>query len=351
MCIYRVSFYFRRGLDETFENLPNGTISYRLTETATPQAIAVWKNQSIIIGGPKAMSTNGGTALQGLAIAQLFPSKGEWLPFGNGICNGSVNALIIINDILYVGGSFAAVNSTDCASPEALVCNGLAAYNMVTRTWSLVGDQALPVGSVINALSSHNNFSVTYYETIASSGNSSSNSSDANLPRYSSDPNLSNKLPLLVAGSFSNFLGLSRVAMFNGTGWNALTSQPLNATGNVYAIAELNGNYFVGGDFVNAEAQISAIAKWDSARSAWDNLLGGLSCDAESGFCDGRAPVVLTISTFPERSELVPGKAPSIFDFFEWKFWSIILAGCVVLAMVLSIIVNVCFKCCARCKK
>eukprot|EP01122_Echinamoeba_exundans_P013598 TRINITY_DN5965_c0_g1_i1.p1 TRINITY_DN5965_c0_g1~~TRINITY_DN5965_c0_g1_i1.p1 ORF type:complete len:521 (-),score=120.12 TRINITY_DN5965_c0_g1_i1:94-1608(-) len=344
------------GLDDTFENLPNGTLTYRLAEAYTPQAIAIWKNQSIIIGGPKAMRTNGNTALQGLAIAQVFPNKGEWLPLGNGICNGTVNALLIINDILYVGGNFPAVNATDCASPDALVCNGLAAFNLVTRSWSLVGGQALPAGSSIHAISSHNDFNVTYYDSTAApsaGGNSSSNSSSdaATLPRYSSDPNLSNKLPLLVVGAFSNFLGMSRMAKFDGTNWANLTSVPLNATGNVYAIAELNGNYFVGGDFSNSDAGISAVAKWVSGTSTWENLLGGVSCDAESAFCGGRSPVVLTLSTFPERSELVPPKAPSIFDFFEWKFWSIVLAGCVVLAMVLSIIVNVCFKCCARCKK
>jgi hypothetical protein len=321
-------------------------------ETYTPQAIAIWKNQSIIIGGPKAMATNGLTSLQGLAIAQVFPNKGEWLPLGNGICNGTVNSLLIVNDILYVGGNFPAVNSTDCASPDALVCNGLAAFNLVTRTWSLVGGQALPVGSSVNALASHNDFNITYYDGASpAADNSSTNGSDSTSPRYSSDPNLSNKLPLLVVGAFSDFLGMSRMAKFDGTTWTNLTSVPLNATGNVYAVAELNGNYFVGGDFSNSDSGISAVAKWVSASSTWDNLLGGVSCDAESTFCGGRSPVVLTISTFPARSVIVPTKAPSIFDFFEWKFWSIILAACVVLAMVLSIIVNVCFKCCARCKK
>lgn len=333
--------------------MPSDAFPGRLNESESINAIVFWNNRTII-GGRYSLSTNGNTALGGIAFAQIQPTKGAWTALGNGICNGAVRALVVINNVLYVGGSFSAVNSTNCSSPDALVANGLAALNLVTGQWSLVGGQTFPVGSDIFGLSSHNNWNVTYYPSTQppTDGNSTSNATAADLPRFPDDPNKSNILPLLVVGQFAGLNGsINKMAKFDGSTWSNLTSVPLNVTGNVWAVAESLGNYFVGGDFSNPDSGISAIAKFVTTTSTWDYLLGGLSCDAESAYCANQRPVVYTLTAFPERSELVPTKSPSIFDFFEWKFWSIILAACVVVAMVLSIIVNVCFKCCARCKK
>jgi hypothetical protein len=206
--------------------------------------------------------------------------------------------------------------------------NGLAAFNLVSSTWSDLS-AALPLSSIV-------------YSVVASSTNESTNA-----------------YPLYVVGDFNNLAGsFNRLAKYDGVTWAAVSSTELNATGTIYAIVELDGDIFVGGSFSNDELNIHAIAKWSTQTSTWDNLDGGLLCfhaneTVTASTCT--SPVVYTLSTFPEKDELVPPATQyswnNILDFFDWQGWSIIFAGLIGAAMVFSIFVNVCFKCCAKCRK
>ncbi len=219
-----------------------------------------------------------------------------------------VNALAIKDNYLYVGGNF-----IQTVNDPPIILNNIARYNIDTKEWTPLAGNGL--NGTVRALSISNNelfvggdFSMTFDGTTATNLN--------RIARYdlASNPNPWSPLAhnglsgasgvggsvytlaisgnrLFVGGQFSqnhngaNLNLLNNIALFNlGTNtWSPLTGDGLN--GNVYALTISNNLLYVGGDFSQTNdggtLNLNNIAYYDFLNSpnAWfpltDNGLDG----------------------------------------------------------------------------
>ena len=162
---------------------------------------------------------------------------------GDGIL-GSVNAVLDVGTVVYVGGSFSFAGSVPA--------NNVACWNKASRTWSALG----------------------------SATQNGTGGGVSSLTMVGAD--------LYVAGSFTtassstqNAISANRVAKWNvgAVTWSPLGSAAQNGTsGGVAALAAIGTDLYVGGSFnaVNSSTQsaISAknIAKWDTLGATWSPL-------------------------------------------------------------------------------
>lgn len=154
-----------------------------------------------------------------------------------------VRALAITENDLYAGGLF-----TQTLDGTLTNLGGIARYNTVADTWSLLPNQGLDSEGSIPG------------EVIA-------------LVATDSD--------LFVGGSFSrtgdgSMLNLGNIAHFDITAntWNALPNQGLN--GQIFALAVVGDDVYVGGTFTQtndgAVSNLGGIARYDTAAGTWNAL-------------------------------------------------------------------------------
>jgi hypothetical protein len=179
-----------------------------------------------------------------------------------GINSGELRAIAYYNSIIYVGGSFTSVNSTNSGSVSA---NRVAAYNISSGTWSALGSG---VGEAVYA------FAVD-----------------------------SSNQKLYVGGGFTSAGGVSArnyVAVWNisNSTWSALGS---GVGSTVYSVELDNSNnkLYVGGNFTTAGGVSSrtGVAVWDISTSAWSGI----------GSVAGGNPLVYRLALDSSKQKLYVG--------------------------------------------
>jgi hypothetical protein len=205
---------------------------------APVNAIAVSGND-IFIGGSFTQVNVNGTVLNANHIARFNTQTNTWSTLGlggNGV-NGTVNALVIDGNFLYVGGSFTQAN---VGGPTVSVSN-LARFNLSTSTWQSVG----------GGVSGH-------VYALAVSGN-----------------NLFVGGSFLIAGGSTITQSIARLNLSNNT-WSALGSVGQLQGGQVYTLAIDGDTLFVGGNFsTDNNSYFNAIASVNWQTNQWAKLGSG----------------------------------------------------------------------------
>lgn len=209
----------------------------------TVNAIAI-SNNKVFVGAHYFYSAGG---ILANSIAMWNASTNSWSALGQGIYDsnggnpGTVNALAISGDQLYVGGSF------DTAGGAGAL--RIAVWNMTTNTWSALGDGIGRSNTATSVLA------------IAVSGSD-----------------------VYAGGTFDQAGGVpaSRIARWSTASntWSALGSGVTSQEGSnlgVNAIAVSGSDVFVTGQFNKAgDITVNSIARWNSGSNRWFALSTGL---------------------------------------------------------------------------
>ncbi len=204
--------------------------------TPTVKSLAIYNGELYVAGG---FYFAGGDSAYGIARW----NGNSWNIVGTGtssanIINGSINAMIVYNNELYVGGSFTQAGGIDA--------NNIARWN----------------GTSWNSVGSGSTNGVSMYKSVYALG------------VYNGE--------LYVGGDFTEAGGISvnYIARWDGTNWNPVGSGSTNGVyaGRVSALAVYNGELYVGGGFTyvnytgNPATSVSAnnIARWNGTN--WNSV-------------------------------------------------------------------------------
>jgi hypothetical protein len=232
------------------------------------------KDNDLYVGGTFTTANVGGTTVSVNRLAKFNTTTGAWSALGTGAGNGvdnTVRTLALIDNDLYVGGDF--LNANTGANVAA---NRIARVNITSGTWSKIGTGS---GNGVD-----NNV-----RALVVSGND-----------------------LYIGGNFLNAnigtsISANRVAKFNTTTntWSVLGTGSGNGVGNfsantVYALA-VSGNFlYVGGyfDTVNVggtNLNANNIAKVNTTTGVWSPLTISFSGGGVIGANDSIAPDVYAL--------------------------------------------------------
>jgi len=260
---------------------------------STVNALAVVGNE-VYVGG--AFTEAGGEIAN--CVARFNTQTNTWSTLGTGSSNGvnsTVNALAVVGNEVYVGGSF-----TEAGGVSA---NRVARFNTQTNTWSTLGTgSSNGVNSTVNALAVVGNEVVvggwfteaggeianyvarfnTQTNTWSTLGTGSSNGvSGGNFPYVSALAVVGNEV--VVGGFFTSAGGVSAnyVARFNTqtNTWSSLGMFSSNGVnGEVRALAVVGNEVYVGGAFTFAGG-VSAnyVARFNTQTNTWSTLGTGSS--------------------------------------------------------------------------
>lgn len=192
----------------------------------------------------------------------------------NGI-NGSVNAIAINGNDLYVGGQFRAAGS--------LVTDNIAKWN--GSVWSALGRG---VNGNVYAIAVNGDDVYVGGDFTDASGTAANNIAKWNGSVWSSlGSGTGGYVPAIavsgndvyVGGSFASAGGISvnNIAKWNGSSWSALANGVSDTYGDVFvsAITVSGNDVYVGGLFTKAsDVSVNSIAKWNGSR--WDSLGSGV---------------------------------------------------------------------------
>lgn len=207
------------------------------TGVVVVRALAISGNY-LYVGG-EFSQTQDGSVTNMNNIARYNIDTGEWTPLSENGLNGTVRALAISGDQLYVGGDF-----SQSFSGATTNLNKIARYDTSTGVWSQLSGNGL----------NNNVFA------LAVSGND-----------------------LFVGGSFSrtsdfgtvNLNSIARYDTSNGI-WSPLPGAGLNNW--VYSLAVSSGDLFAGGDFVQtfdgSTTGLSKIGRFGISTGTWSPLAG-----------------------------------------------------------------------------
>lgn len=209
----------------------------------------------------------------------------NWMSIGGGVPSGSVRAVLVVGNDLYVGGIFTSLqgqNITNLARWDGTnwhaVGNGVTGGSVRALAWH---DGALYVGGLFT------NAGGTYVRYLASwdgaSWNALGGGIEASNPSTAAPPVaslLSFNGALYVGGYFFGVGGVqaTNIARWNGAAWESLGVGANNGvSANAAALAGgSNGVLYVGGGFTHAGTNlVNGIAAWDG--QGWSGLDGGVS--------------------------------------------------------------------------
>jgi N-acetylneuraminic acid mutarotase len=199
-------------------------------------ALAVVGNE-VVVGGR--FNSAGGVSAN--SVARFNTQTNTWSSLGTGSSNGVsgiglvyVYALAVVGNEVVVGGTF--------TSAGGVSANRVARFNTLTNTWSSLGMfSSNGVGDIVRAL--------------AVVGNE-----------------------VVVGGRFTSAGGVSanRVARFNTltNTWSSLgTGSSNGVSGNVYALAVVGNEVFVGGLFTSAGGvSANSVARFNTQTNTWSSL-------------------------------------------------------------------------------
>lgn len=245
--------------------------------------------------------------LAALLTLFFFPFRGERATVTAAAATGTVYAITLNGNDIYVGGTFHSIGN--------ISANNIAKYNRTTNTWSslggglnnsvsaivVVGNDVYVGGRFTNAVNADNsNVPVTCivkWSTASNTwiplGTSGVNTNGVNGDVSALAVSGSN---VYIGGQFSiarnsgsNTVSANSIARWNGSSWAALGTGT-GATGNgvggagspiVYALAVNGSDLFVGGSFVraytsgNSSVSANGVAKWNTQTNSWAALGGG----------------------------------------------------------------------------
>jgi len=242
--------------------------------SGTVRALAV-SGDGLFVGGYfNAVSSSTQSEISANKIARWSLSGGHWTPLGsasqNGIAAetsnlGTVHSLLVSGTKLYVGGYFINVSSS---TQNALSANCVACWSTTGNFWSPLGNSTQNgTGGQVFALAISGTDLFVGGNFLSVSSGSQNNLSASNIARWSTA----------------------------GNSWSLLGTPTQNGASNgVMALAVNGSDLYVGGDFftVSSGSQdaVSArqIAKWSMVGSAW-TLMGS---DAQNG-TDGRVSSIV----------------------------------------------------------
>jgi hypothetical protein len=228
-------------------------------------------------------------------------ASGTWSSLGNGVSGGSgfpdVRALAVVGNEVVVGGNF--------TSADGVSANRVARFNTLTNTWSRLGTGSSNGVSggfypYVYALAVVGN-EVVVGGFFSSAGGVSAN----NVARFNTLTNTWSRLgtgssngvsggdvlalavvgnEVYVGGSFTSAGGVSanRVARFNTATntWSSLGTGSSNGVsgGNVYALAVVGNEVYVGGNFTSAGGvSANRVARFNTLTNTWSALGTGSS--------------------------------------------------------------------------
>jgi hypothetical protein len=202
-------------------------------------ALAVVGNE-VVVGGR--FTSAGGVSAN--RVARFNTLTNTWSSLGtgssNGVFGGSVNALAVSGNEVYVGGNFTLAGGVSA--------NSVARFNTQTNTWSSLG-----TGSSNGVFGEVNALAVVGNEVF-------------------------------VGGGFTQAGGVSanRVARFNTqtNTWSSLGTGSSNgvSAGSVAALAVVGNEVFVGGLFISAGGvSANSVARFNTQTNTWSSLGTGSS--------------------------------------------------------------------------
>jgi N-acetylneuraminic acid mutarotase len=256
--------------------------------------LAVVGNE-VVVGGE--FTSAGGVSANN--VARFNTLTNTWSRLGTGSQNGvnglGVNALAVVGNEVFVGGSF-----TEAGGVSA---NNVARFNTQTNTWSSLGTgssngvegRVSALAVVGNEVVVGGNFNLaggvsanrvarfnTQTNTWSSLGTGSSNGvSGIGLVYVNALAVVGNEV--FVGGSFTEAGGVSAngVARFNTqtNTWSSLGTGSSNGVNNVvYALAVVGNEVFVGGDFTSAGGVFAnRVARFNTQTNTWSSLGTGSS--------------------------------------------------------------------------
>jgi trimeric autotransporter adhesin len=249
----------------------------------------------LYVGG--GFSQAGGASISRLAVYDTTQNGNSgWSALGDGVNNGQVNALVAIDDDLYVGGLFSQAGSAPA--------NSIAVYD-TTQTgnagWSALGDG---MNNAVQALAAIGD-DLYVGGNFSQAGDSAANriavfdtTQTGNAGWSALGDGVNNTVyalaaigdDLYVEGGFSQAGGAAanRIAVFDTTqtgnaGWSALGDGVNNI---VFALAAIGDDLYVGGSFLQAGgAAASRIAVFDTTQTGnagWSALGDGVNSTVEA---------------------------------------------------------------------
>lgn len=215
----------------------------------TVYSIAISSSNVYVAGvfGTAGPATAGGIAIWDVAT-QTWKPLNKNASSGGGVI-GSVYALALTEDFLYVGGRF--------GTAGLVKTNSLARWNRQTRVWSALGGGVAIDPSISTTI-------LPSVRAIVVDGEN-----------------------IYVGGRFDYAGGVraNNIAKWNGVQWTGLGSGigpnlqggPYDSTSTIFALAAKNGIVYAGGEFILAGGErANRIAKWEESTQTWTALGGGI---------------------------------------------------------------------------
>lgn len=230
-------------------------------------------------------------------IARWSPSANTWstLTDSSGFfgTDGTVHALAVVGNELFVGGSFDGVATSGSCGTLNVAASGIASWNISNSSWSDVNGSMGSLFPKVNALTTDgsNLYAGGWFDMAGTA--SAANVAKWNGSNWSAlSSGLNNEVKALTwdngtlyaggafdetgSGSSANY-----IARWNGTNWAGLGSGMGGiCTPIVYAILAQGNDVHAGGHFQNAGGiAANNIAHWDETAQAWTAMGGGLGIE------------------------------------------------------------------------
>ena len=196
----------------------------------------------------------------------------------NGV-NGTVNAIAVDGEIVFVGGQF-----TNAGGARV---QNIARYSTNSRTWAplgsssgIAGDNAFVssilidgdnvyVGGTFTTAGARSANNVAVWDKTTNQWSGLGSGVEGNVNAIAKGPD-----GVYIGGSFSSAGGVASnsVARWDGTEWHSLAG---GVNGFVNTIAVLNNSIFVGGGFDKAgDTVVNNVARWRADSGIWSRLTG-----------------------------------------------------------------------------
>lgn len=211
-------------------------------------------------------------------VAKWNAATNTWSPLGQGldIAEANINALAIVGDDLYAGGSFYSVSGVNALN--------VAKWNFSSQTWEKL-EEGVSVAANSFSVYGDDLYVSGYFE---SAGGQTANGVAVWNTNTHSWSTLNSGTGLLahevaagdngvyVGGTFSSANGgiAEYIAHWDGNNWSALGNAP---NGRVSAMAQAGEDIVISGDFaITGAVKSNRISKWNPSNNSWRALGSGM---------------------------------------------------------------------------